>query len=148
MYRPYLPVVLGLLVISFFFSASAQKTISPSELKKLSVEELMNIRVTLVSRTPQNLRDAASAIQVVTGDEIKRSGAANIPDALRLFPNIQVAQLSSGAWMIGTRGFNTIFSNKLLVMIDGRTVYTPLFGGVIWDIQNIMLEDVDRIEVV
>jgi iron complex outermembrane receptor protein len=147
MNRPYLAIVLGLLLGSFF-SASAQKTISPAELKKLSVEELMNIRVTLVSRTPQNLQEAASAIQVITGDEIRRSGASSIPDALRLFPHIQVAQLNSGAWIIGTRGFNTIFSNKLLVMIDGRTVYTPLFGGVIWDIQDIVLEDIDRIEVV
>jgi iron complex outermembrane receptor protein len=146
--RPYFPFVLVLLFISGFLSSTAQKTISPADLKKLSVEELMNIRVTLVSRTPQRIRDAASAIQVMTGDEIKRSGAASIPDALRLFPNIQVAQLNSGAWIIGTRGFNTIFSNKLLVMIDGRTIYTPLFGGVIWDIQDVLLEDIDRIEVV
>jgi len=145
--RPYLSVIL-LLFISSSYRSIAQNTISPAELKKLSVEELMNVRVTLVSRTPQHLRDAASAIQVMTGDEIKRSGATNIPDALRLFPHIQVAQLNASAWIIGTRGFNTIFSNKLLVMIDGRTVYTPLFSGVIWDLQNVPLEDIDRIEVV
>lgn len=139
---------LFLLLISSAYFSWSQVTISPADLKKLSVEELMNIRVTLVSRTPQRLSDAASAIQVITGNEIKRSGALSIPDALRLFPNIQVAQLNSSAWIIGTRGFNTIFANKLLVMIDGRSVYTPLFGGVIWDLQHVMIEDIDRIEVV
>ena len=130
MRRPYFPLVLLVIFMSCAYRSNAQKAISPADLKNLSVEELMNIRVTLVSRTPQRLRDAASAIQVITGDEIRRSGAASIPDALRLFPHLQVAQLNSGAWIIGSRGFNTIFSNKLLVMIDGRTVYTPLFGGV------------------
>lgn len=148
MYRPYLSFILLVFFISDPFNSIAQKTITPAELKKLSVEELMNVKVTLVSRSPQRLRDAASAIQVITGDEIRRSGATNIPDALRLFAHVQVAQLNSGAWIISTRGFNTIFSNKLLVMIDGRTVYTPLFGGVIWDLQNVLLDDVDRIEVV
>ena len=146
--RPYLPTAL---LFAFFFlnnDSKAQNDLSSAELKKLSVEELMNIRVSLVSRTPQPLTEAASAIQVVTGEEIRRSGATNIPDALRLFPNLQVAQFNSGAWIIGARGFNTTFSNKLLVMIDGRTVYTPLFGGVVWDLQNVMLEDIDRIEVV
>ena len=149
MNRPYLTsIFLISLFIFFTYPASGQKGLSVAELKKLSVEELMNIRITLVSRTPQQIREAASAIQVITGDEIKRSGASGIPDALRLFSNIQVAQLNSSAWIIGTRGFNTIFANKLLVMIDGRTVYTPLFGGVIWDLQNVLIEDIDRIEVV
>ena len=134
--------------ISLINLSQAQNDLSSADLKKLSVEELMNIRVSLVSRIPQPLTQAASAIQVVTGEEIKRSGATNIPDALRLFPNLQVAQFNSGAWIIGARGFNTTFSNKLLVMIDGRTIYTPLFGGVVWDLQNVMLEDIDRIEVV
>jgi Outer membrane receptor for ferrienterochelin and colicins len=126
----------------------AQKELSPQELKKLSVEELMNIEVTLVSRTPQKLSESASAIQVITGEDIRRSGATNIPEALRLASNLQVAQLASNAWIISARGFNTIFANKLLVMIDGRTVYTPLFGGVIWEQQNVLLEDIDRIEIV
>ena len=147
-YRTCLPLIPITIFICSSLTSVAQKQISPAELKKLSVEELMNVRVTLVSRTPQHLRNAASAVQVITGDEIKRSGAASIPDALRLFPHIQVAQLNSSAWIIGTRGFNTIFANKLLVMIDGRSVYTPLFGGVIWDLQHLLLEDVERIEVV
>jgi len=126
----------------------AQQKLAPAQLKKLSVEELMNIEVTLASRTPQKLTESASAIQVLTGEDIRRSGATNIPEALRLVPNVQVAQITASAWIISTRGFNTIFANKLLVMIDGRTVYTPLFGGVIWEQQNIVLEDVDRIEIV
>jgi iron complex outermembrane receptor protein len=139
-----------ILALSNFFirSATAQESLSAAELKKLSVEELMNLRVTLVSRTPQHLNEVASAIQVLSGDDIRRSGATNLPDALRLIPNIQVAQLNSNAWIVGVRGFNTLFANKLLVMIDGRTIYTPLFGGVIWDLQHVLLEDIDRIEVI
>ena len=116
--RPYLPLALVLIFLSCSTITKAQKALSPSDLKSLSVEELMNVKVSLVSRTPQSLTEAASAIQVITGDEIKRSGATNIPDALRLFPHLQVAQLNSGAWIIGARGFNTIFSNKLLVKIS------------------------------
>ena len=139
-------LILLILIISPIYTLCQQ--LSPKEIKKLSVEELMNIEVTLVSRTPQKLTEAASAIQVITGEDIRRSGAANIPEALRLATNLQVAQLSANAWIISARGFNTVFANKLLVMIDGRTVYTPLFGGVIWEQQNVLLEDVDRIEVV
>ena len=116
MRRPYLRWTLVLASLSSILTLRAQKPISPSELKRLSVEELMNIQVTLVSRTSQPLIEAASAIQVITGDEIRRSGATNVPDALRLFPNLQVAQLNSGAWIIGARGFSTIFSNKFQVL--------------------------------
>lgn len=121
---------------------------SAKALKELSIEELMNIEVTLVSRSPVKLTDVPSAIQVITREDILRSGATNLPDALRLVSNLQVAQLNANAWIISARGFNTLFANKLLVMIDGRTVYTPLFGGVLWELQNVLLEDVDRIEVV
>lgn len=131
-----------------FFQGWSQPALTPRELKNLSVEELMNIEVTLVSRTPEKLTEAASAIQVITGEDIRRSGATNIPDALRLASNLQVAQLSSSVWIISARGFNNVFSNKLLVMIDGRTVYTPLYGGVLWEQHHVLLEDVDRIEVV
>lgn len=147
--RRYVRIV-SILVVIFSASPAAytQERLSAAELKKLSIEELMNIRVTLATRTPQRLTETASAIQVISGEDIRRSGAANLPDALRLLPNVQVGQLNSSAWIIGVRGFNTIFANKLLVMIDGRTIYTPLFGGVIWDLQHVLLEDVDRIEVV
>lgn len=126
----------------------AQPALSPKELKRLSVEELLNIEVTLVSRTPEKLTEAASAIQVITGEDIRRSGATHLAEALRLVANLQVAQLSSSVWIISARGFNNVFANKLLVMIDGRTVYTPLYGGVLWEQQHALLEDIDRIEVV
>jgi iron complex outermembrane recepter protein len=122
--------------------------VTAQALKSLSIEELMNIEVTLVSRAPVKLTEVASAIQVITRNDILRSGATNIPEALRLASNLQVAQLNANAWIISARGFNTIFANKLLVMIDGRTVYTPLFGGVLWAMQNVLLEDIERIEVV
>ncbi|HEU4470963.1 MAG TPA: TonB-dependent receptor [Flavisolibacter sp.] len=128
--------------------AGAQPGLSPREIKKLSVEELMNLEVTLVSRIPERLNEAASAIQVITNEDIRRSGATNVAEALRLAPNLQVAQYSASVWIISARGFNNIFSNKLLVMIDGRTVYTPLYAGVLWEQQNVLLEDIDRIEVI
>ncbi|HYC27684.1 MAG TPA: TonB-dependent receptor plug domain-containing protein, partial [Chitinophagaceae bacterium] len=139
---------LVILLLCLPFCAGAQTSFAPRDIKKLSVEELMNIEVTLVSRTPEKISEAPSAIQVITGEDIRRSGATNVPEALRLIPNLQVAQFSANVWLISARGFNSIFSNKLLVMIDGRTVYTPLYAGVLWDQQNVLLEDVDRIEVV
>src|SRR5213075_2948500 len=120
----------------------------PGELKKLSLEELLNIEVTSVSRRPEKLSETASAIQVITSEEIHRSGVTSLPEALRLAPNLQVAQVDSRQWAISARGFNNTLANKLLVMIDGRAVYTPLYAGVFWDVQNVLLEDVDRIEVV
>jgi iron complex outermembrane receptor protein len=121
---------------------------SPSRLKKLSVEQLMDIEVTSVSRRPEKLAEAASAIQVITQEDIRRSGATSLPEALRLASNLEVAQIDSRQWAISARGFNSTTSNKLLVLIDGRTVYTPLYAGVFWDVQDTLLEDVDRIEVI
>ena len=120
----------------------------PSVLKQLSVEELMDIEVTSVSRKAEKLSETASAIQVITRDEIRRSGASNIPEALRLAPNLQVAEVGAHQWAITARGFNSTTANKLLVLIDGRSVYTPLFSGVFWDVQDVPLEDIDRIEVI
>jgi iron complex outermembrane recepter protein len=118
------------------------------QLKKLSLEELMNVEVTSVARYPEKLRDAAAAIQVITSEDIQHSAAFSIPEALRLAPNLQVAQKNPHDWGISARGFNAALANKLLVMIDGRSVYTPLFSGVFWDVQDYVLEDVDRIEVI
>lgn len=108
----------------------------------------MEIEVTSVSKRPEKLLETPSAIQVVTGEEIRRSGATSIPEALRLAGNLNVAQQNSHDWNISARGFNTDLGNKLLVLIDGRTVYTPLFSGVFWDVQDYLLEDLDRIEVI
>ena len=121
---------------------------SATALKKLSVEELMNVVVTSVSRRAEPLSHAASAIQVVTQDDIRRSGATSLPEALRLASNLQVAQVDSRQWAISARGFNSTTANKLLVLIDGRTVYTPLYSGVFWDVQDVPLADIDRIEVI
>ncbi|TDH21671.1 TonB-dependent receptor [Segetibacter sp. 3557_3] len=149
-----LPSFAAGLLTAFFLLASlsskGQVVIpeSPHALKALSIEELMELEVTSVSRSPQKLATAASAVQVITGEDIRNSAATNIAEALRLVGNLQVAQMRSNTWIIGSRGFNTLFANKLLVMIDGRTVYTPLFAGVFWDMQNVLLEDVERIEVV
>jgi len=120
----------------------------PASYKTMSLEELMNIEVTSVSKQPERLSAAASAIQVVQGDAIRRSGATSLPEALRLAPNLQVARVNASQWAISARGFNNVLANKLLVMIDGRTVYTPLYAGVFWDAQNTLMEDIDRIEVI
>jgi len=119
-----------------------------SAYKKLSLQELMDLEVTSVSRRPEKLSDTASAIQVITGDDIRRSGATSIPEALRLASNLDVAQINSSQWAISARGFNSSISDKLLVMLDGRTLYTPLYAGVFWDVQDTLMEDIDRIEVI
>ena len=123
-------------------------SLSAEALKKLSIEQLMNLEVTSVSRRPERLAQAASAIQVITQQDIRRSGASSLPEALRLATNLQVAQVNSRDWAISARGFNSTTANKLLVLIDGRTVYTPLYSGVFWDVQDVPLGDVDRIEVI
>ncbi len=127
---------------------TAESESSIQSLKNMSIEQLMNLDVTSVARHSQKLLDAPSAIQVVTGDDIEESGASSIPEALRLADNLDVAQKNSHDWGISARGFNTDLANKLLVMIDGRTVYTPLFSGVFWDEQDYLLKDIDRIEVI
>src|SRR5438309_3239631 len=129
-------------------SAAQRPDTSLSALKKLSIEQLMNLQVTSVSRRPERLAQTASAIQVITGDAIRRSGASSLPEALRLATNLQVAQVDSRQWAISARGFNSTTANKLLVLIDGRTVYTPLYSGVFWDVQEMPLADIDRIEVI
>ncbi len=120
----------------------------PSALKQMSVDELMDIQVTSVSKRPEKLSETASAIQVITDDDIRRAGATSLPEALRLASNLEVAQVDSRQWAISARGFNNVFADKMLVLIDGRTVYTPLYAGVYWDVQDTMIEDLDRIEVI
>src|SRR5439155_25198048 len=109
---------------------------------------LMDIEVTSVSKRPEKLSETASAIQVITEEDIRRSGATSIPEALRLASNLEVAQVDSRQWAISARGFNNTLANKLLVLIDGRAVYTPLYAGVFWDVQDTLLADIDRIEVI
>src|SRR5882672_10544381 len=119
-----------------------------ADLADLSIEELGNIQVTSVSKHAERLADAPASIFVITGEDIRRSGATRLAEALRLAPNLEVARASASSYAISARGFNNTIDNKLLVLIDGRTVYTPLFSGVFWDAQDVMLEDVERIEVI
>jgi len=118
------------------------------DLASLSVDDLMNVEVTSVSRKGQKLADTAAAVFVITQDDIRRSGATSIPEVLRMVPGVDVARVNGNSWAVSARGSNGQFANKLLVMIDGRSVYTPLFSGVFWDVQDTLLEDIDRIEVI
>ncbi|HYD74513.1 TonB-dependent receptor plug domain-containing protein [Ramlibacter sp.] len=121
---------------------------SAPQLADLTLEQLSNITVTSVSGRPQGLQQAAASIYVITAQDIRRSAATTLPEALRLAPNLQVAQTSSGQWAISARGFQDSISNKLLVLVDGRSLYSPLFAGVFWDADDVVLEDIDRIEVI
>ena len=141
-----------LVTTPFLFCASAYAQ-APliGGLADLSIEDLATIQITSVSKKEESLADAAASVFVITPEDIRRSGATSIPDALRLAPNLHVAQSSASAYSITARGFNgsnTTAPNKLLVLIDGRTVYTPLYSGVFWDVQDVMLEDIERIEVI
>jgi iron complex outermembrane receptor protein len=118
------------------------------DLTELSLDELVNLKVTSVSKKPEKLAQAPAAIAVITGEDIRRSGVTTIAEALRLAPGLEVARVDSITWAISSRGFNDLFANKLLVLMDGRSVYTPLFSGVYWDVQDTLLEDIDRIEVI
>ena len=130
--------------------AAAETTASVQDLSGLSIEELANVEITSVAKRAEPLSGAPAAIFVITREDIRRSGATSLPEALRLAPNLDVARLGSSSYAITARGFNheTGTANKLLVLIDGRTVYTPLFAGVFWDAQDVMLDDIERIEVI
>ena len=114
----------------------------------LSLEELANVVITSVARRPQALAGAAASIYLITGDDLRRSGALTLPEALRLAPTLQVAALNGHEYAITTRGFTSNIANKLLVMVDGRTVYSPLFSGVFWEAQDLLIDDIERIEVI
>ncbi len=130
------------------FSSLETKGNTSNDLIELSLEELMSIEVTSVSKKPEKLADAAAAIFVITREDIRRSGATCLPEALRMAPGLNVARVDSSKWAVSTRGFLSRFSNKLLVLIDGRSVYIPCYSGVYWEFQDVMLEDVERIEVI
>jgi iron complex outermembrane recepter protein len=127
--------------------SSADQT-SPAALKNLSLEELSQIEVTTPSKAPVLAFRTPDAVFVITSDDIRRSGATSIPEALRLAPGVEVARIDASNWSIGIRGFGSNLTRSVLVLIDGRTVYTPLFAGTNWDVQNTLLDDIDRIEVI
>lgn len=126
----------------------SEELVVEDDLSSLSLEELMDIQITSVSKKEQSVSDAPAAVFVITQDDIRRSGVTSIPDALRMVPGVEVAQIDANKWAVSARGFVGRFSNKLLVMIDGRTVYSPLFSGTFWENQDLMLENIDRIEVI
>ncbi|HEY1767543.1 MAG TPA: TonB-dependent receptor [Terracidiphilus sp.] len=121
---------------------------SSNSLKGLSLQQLGEVEVTTYSKVPSEMWRTPAAIYVITGDQILRSGATTIADALRLAPGVEVGRLSSDTWAVGIRGLQNNFSKSVLVLIDGRNVYTPLFAGVYWDVQDMPLTDIDRIEVI
>jgi iron complex outermembrane receptor protein len=137
-------------LLALAFSACEALSAERISYADMSLEELGNIEITSVSKKPESLAGAAGSVFVITAEDIRRSGATSLPEALRLAPNLHVARASGSAYAISARGSNgsaTSAPNKLLVLIDGRSVYTPLFSGVFWDVQDVMLEDVERIEV-
>jgi iron complex outermembrane receptor protein len=121
---------------------------SPADIASLSIDELANIEISSVSKKLEPLSEAAASIYVITRDDIRRYGATSIPEILRLAPNLQIARVSAHQHAITARGFNSNTPNKLLVLIDGRSVYAPLFSAVLWDAQDTLIEDIDRIEVI
>ena len=142
--RAIVCAVLGLGLIE----ARANTRVASAELADLSLEQLTRITVTSVSRREEPLSEAAASLYVITQEDIRRSGATSIPELLRLAPNLHVARADTNQYAISARGFNNVLANKLLVLIDGRTVYTPLFSGVFWEAQDLLIADIERIEVI
>src|SRR5580704_10604102 len=131
------------------WARNAENDESPSDdLKDLSLEQLGAVEVTTTSKEPEEVWKTAAAIYVITQEDIRRSGATSIPEILRLAPGVEVARIDSDHWAVGIRGFGGEFSKSLLVLIDGRSVYSPLFAGVYWQVQDTVLEDIERIEVI
>jgi len=142
-------LVVELLLLGLLASTSlADDSLNPSQLATMDIEQLMNVDITSVSKKDEKLMNAAAAVYVLSNDEIRRSGATSVPEALRMVPGLSVARISGNLWAITSRGFNGQFANKLLVLRDGRSVYTPLFSGVYWDVQDLPMDNIERIEVI
>ena len=138
----------GLLALAVLLPAPAAAQSRAGDLKLFSLEDLVALEVTSVSKREEKLTEAPSAIFVVTAEDIRRSGATTIPEVLRMVPGLQVAHIDANKWAVSSRGFNGRFANKMLVLVDGRSVYTPLFSGVYWDAQDTVMGDIERIEVI
>jgi len=143
-----LSVLYGLAGASFCPAAESAPAEDLDYLKNLSLENLLDTEVSSVSKKMEKLADAPAAVFVITAEDIRRSGATNIPEALRMAPGVEVAQIDANKWAVSIRDFNDRYADKLLVLIDGRTVYTPLYSGVFWEIQDTVLADIERIEVI
>ncbi|MFZ1829793.1 MAG: TonB-dependent receptor [Candidatus Competibacteraceae bacterium] len=140
-----IPLLAGLAGLGI---AASQAGAATPDLTEFSIEDLMQVKVVSASKTEQALQDTAAAVFVITADDIRRSGVTNVMEALRLAPGVEVARIDSSRWAITIRGFNGRFANKLLVLIDGRTIYNAQFSGVYWEIQDLFLPDIERIEVI
>lgn len=141
-------ILLHLFILGGQVSANEAEETDSKNFFEMSIEELMEVEITLTSRKEEPLFKTPAAAYVLSNEDIRRSGASSIPEALRMVPGLEVARIDSNKWSITSRGFNQEFSDKLLVLIDGRSVYSPLFAGVYWDVQDVMLEDIERIEVI
>lgn len=150
-------ILLSLLLFPLLFSTTVaameapsleQPVVTTALLTELSIEDLMQVKIYSVSKRSEQVMKAAAAIHVITREDIERSGVTSIPDALRMAPGIHVARIDANKWAISARGFSDRYANKLLVLQDGQTLYSPTFSGVNWNIQDIMLEDIERIEVI
>ncbi|MDG4475537.1 TonB-dependent receptor plug domain-containing protein [Thiovibrio frasassiensis] len=137
-----------LTAISILMASSQPCWAAHPKITALSLEELLSVDITSVSKKTEKASDAAAAVFVVSQEDIKRSGATSIPEVLRMVPGLQVARIDANKWAVSSRGFNAFSSNKLLVLMDGRTLYNPLFSGVLWNAQDTMLDDIERIEVI
>ncbi len=143
-------LALGFLCVPSRLSAQPVQPVTTvsQDLKKLSIEELTQIDVTSVSRRSERLSETAAAVSVINADQIYRSGLTTLPEVLRLADAIDVARVNSSTWATSVRGFTTNPANKLLVLMDGRSLYSPLTSGTFWDVQDTVLNDIDRIEVI
>ncbi len=147
--RLFAVAIAALVALPVSVGAREGDVVTPAKaLKQLSLEQLFQLEVTSVSKKPERLSQAAAALYVITAEDIRRSGATSIPELLRNVPGVEVARVDSRQYAITARGFNSTTANKLLVLIDGRSVYTPLFSGVFWDVQDLLIEDIERIEVI
>src|SRR5713101_3464731 len=146
---PFL-LTLALVSLPALAGRAAELAATPSgpDFGNMSLDQLMNYPVTSPTKHEGKLSETPAAIEVITQEDIRRSGVTSIPEALRMAPGLEVAKVDAHTWAISSRGFNDVFANKLLVLQDGRSVYTPLFSGVFWDVQDTLLEDIDRIEVI
>ena len=141
-------VAVALLSAAMSSHATGATTVAAADISDLTLEQLGNIVVTSVSKREERLASAPGSVYVISGEDIRRSGAVTLPEALRHAPNLHVARADANVYAISARGFNNTLANRMLVLIDGRIVYSPLFSGVFWEAQNVMLEDVERIEVI
>jgi len=127
---------------------ASQQSVLAKDLMSMSLEELMDIQVAIATRTPQKVREVPAAVTVLTGEDIRRSGATSIAEALRMSPGVESQQINNNSWAVGIRGFNSYLNNKLLVLVDGRSTYAPLFAGTYWDAVDTVLDDIQRIEII